>query len=155
MGQGLGWPGELGPHQWGTVEPTEQHVERQTPGLPAPPSRLGSRTLCNGTGAPDPRRMCRPSGQTGHSNAGFWKKMELKKGLCRWLKAGPGNHLLYPPQMVIAASQIQWTADVTKCLMTAKERSDKKILKVMKKKQVGSSSSVGQTWSWNWGVGRD
>lgn len=50
---------------------------------------------------------------------------------------------LYPPQMVITASQIQWTADVTKCLMTAKERSDKKILKVMKKKQVGSSSDLG------------
>lgn len=45
--------------------------------------------------------------------------------------------------MVITASQIQWTADVTKCLMTAKERSDKKILKVMKKKQVGSSSDLG------------
>lgn len=39
--------------------------------------------------------------------------------------------------MVITASQIQWTADVTKCLLTAKERGDKKILKVMKKKQVG------------------
>uniref|UniRef100_A0A8C8ZZR2 Dynein axonemal heavy chain 2 n=1 Tax=Prolemur simus TaxID=1328070 RepID=A0A8C8ZZR2_PROSS len=38
--------------------------------------------------------------------------------------------------MVITASQIQWTADVTKCLLTAKERGDKKILKVMKKKQV-------------------
>ena len=43
----------------------------------------------------------------------------------------------YVPQMVITASQIQWTADVTKCLLTAKERADKKILKVMKKKQVG------------------
>lgn len=41
-------------------------------------------------------------------------------------------------QMVITASQIQWTADVTKCLLTAKERGDKKILKVMKKKQVWS-----------------
>lgn len=40
--------------------------------------------------------------------------------------------------MVITASQIQWTADVTKCLLTAKERGDKKILKVMKKKQVGT-----------------
>lgn len=44
--------------------------------------------------------------------------------------------------MVIAASQIQWTADVTKCLLTAKERGDKKILKVLKKKQVGSPPSV-------------
>lgn len=58
-----------------------------------------------------------------------------------------------PLQVVIAASQIQWTADVTKCLMTAKERSDKKILKVMKKKQVGSPSRMGPTWSWNWCVG--
>lgn len=41
-------------------------------------------------------------------------------------------------QMVITTSQIQWTADVTKCLLTAKERADKKILKVMKKKQVGA-----------------
>lgn len=41
--------------------------------------------------------------------------------------------------MVIAASQIQWTADVTKCLLTAKEWGDKKILKVLKKKQVGTS----------------
>lgn len=43
------------------------------------------------------------------------------------------------PQVVITASQIQWTADVTKCLLTAKERADKKILKVMKKKQVGKN----------------
>lgn len=58
--------------------------------------------------------------------------------------------------MVIAASQIQWTADVTKCLMTAKERSDKKILKVMKKKQVGSSGELCEygDWprGWDWGV---
>uniref|UniRef100_A0A8C5V6J6 Dynein axonemal heavy chain 2 n=1 Tax=Microcebus murinus TaxID=30608 RepID=A0A8C5V6J6_MICMU len=47
----------------------------------------------------------------------------------KWVKEWAG-------QMVIAASQIQWTADVTKCLLTAKERGDKKILKVMKKKQV-------------------
>lgn len=38
--------------------------------------------------------------------------------------------------MVITASQIQWTADVSKCLATCKERGDKKYLKVMKKKQV-------------------
>lgn len=44
---------------------------------------------------------------------------------------------------MITASQIQWTADVTKCLLTAKERGDKKILKVMKKKQVGSPPSLG------------
>ena len=46
------------------------------------------------------------------------------------------------PQVVITASQIQWTADVTKCLLTAKERADKKILKVMKKKQVGKNHQI-------------
>lgn len=62
----------------------------------------------------------------------------LEEAGTRELKVRPANQLVYLPQVVIAASQIQWTADVTKCLMTAKERSDKKILKVMKKKQVGS-----------------
>ncbi|KAF7236750.1 Dynein heavy chain 2, axonemal [Varanus komodoensis] len=38
--------------------------------------------------------------------------------------------------MVITASQIQWTADVGKCLATCKERGDKKYLKAMKKRQV-------------------
>lgn len=53
-----------------------------------------------------------------------------------------GIHGLIPPlpdnlcQMVITASQIQWTADVSKCLATCKERGDKKYLKAMKKKQV-------------------
>ncbi|XP_048221841.1 dynein axonemal heavy chain 2 isoform X1 [Perognathus longimembris pacificus] len=59
-------------------------------------------------------------------------RVALKKFLNKrdkWVKEWAG-------QVVIAASQIQWTADVTKCLMTAKERADKKILKVMKKKQV-------------------
>ncbi|XP_058531818.1 dynein axonemal heavy chain 2 isoform X3 [Ochotona princeps] len=59
-------------------------------------------------------------------------RLALKKFLNKrdkWVKEWAG-------QMVITASQIQWTADVTKCLMTAKERGDKKILKVMKKKQV-------------------
>lgn len=56
-----------------------------------------------------------------------------------WVTKGKaGEPASVPSQVVIAASQIQWTADVTKCLMTAKEQSDKKILKVMKKKQVGS-----------------
>uniref|UniRef100_A0A8C6W7X2 Dynein axonemal heavy chain 2 n=1 Tax=Nannospalax galili TaxID=1026970 RepID=A0A8C6W7X2_NANGA len=53
-------------------------------------------------------------------------RLALKKFLNKrdkWVKEWAG-------QMVITASQIQWTADVTKCLMTAKERSDKKILKV-------------------------
>ncbi|XP_069857588.1 dynein axonemal heavy chain 2 isoform X5 [Dipodomys merriami] len=59
-------------------------------------------------------------------------RVALKKFLNKrdkWVKEWAG-------QVVITASQIQWTADVTKCLMTAKERADKKILKVMKKKQV-------------------
>uniref|UniRef100_A0A2K5CLM4 Dynein axonemal heavy chain 2 n=1 Tax=Aotus nancymaae TaxID=37293 RepID=A0A2K5CLM4_AOTNA len=59
-------------------------------------------------------------------------RLALKKFLNKrdkWVKKWAG-------QVVITASQIQWTADVTKCLLTAKERGDKKILKVMKKKQV-------------------
>uniref|UniRef100_A0ABM5EJD6 Dynein axonemal heavy chain 2 isoform X2 n=1 Tax=Pogona vitticeps TaxID=103695 RepID=A0ABM5EJD6_9SAUR len=55
------------------------------------------------------------------------KKMLTKRD--KWVKEWPG-------QMVITASQIQWTADVSKCLATCKERGDKKYLKVMKKKQV-------------------
>ncbi|XP_073903040.1 dynein axonemal heavy chain 2 isoform X5 [Castor canadensis] len=61
-------------------------------------------------------------------------RLALKKFLNKrdkWVKEWAG-------QVVIAASQIQWTADVTKCLLTAKERADKKILKVMKKKQTGA-----------------
>ncbi|XP_060146271.1 dynein axonemal heavy chain 2 isoform X6 [Globicephala melas] len=59
-------------------------------------------------------------------------RLALKKFLNKrdkWVKEWAG-------QVVITASQIQWTADVTTCLLTAKERGDKKILKVMKKKQV-------------------
>ncbi|KAM6163721.1 dynein axonemal heavy chain 2 [Rhynchocyon petersi] len=59
-------------------------------------------------------------------------RLALKKFLNKrdkWVKEWAG-------QVVITASQIQWTADVTKCLQTAKERGDKKILKVLKKKQV-------------------
>uniref|UniRef100_F1ST22 Dynein axonemal heavy chain 2 n=1 Tax=Sus scrofa TaxID=9823 RepID=F1ST22_PIG len=59
-------------------------------------------------------------------------RLALKKFLNKrdkWVKEWAG-------QLVITASQIQWTADVTKCLLTAKERGDRKILKVMKKKQV-------------------
>uniref|UniRef100_A0A2K5QED9 Dynein axonemal heavy chain 2 n=1 Tax=Cebus imitator TaxID=2715852 RepID=A0A2K5QED9_CEBIM len=59
-------------------------------------------------------------------------RLALKKFLNKrdkWVKEWAG-------QVVITASQIQWTADVTKCLLTAKERGDKKILKVVKKKQV-------------------
>ncbi len=38
--------------------------------------------------------------------------------------------------MLITASQIQWTTDVTKSLITSKERADRSALKSMKKKQV-------------------
>ncbi|XP_077326811.1 dynein axonemal heavy chain 2 [Lithobates pipiens] len=55
------------------------------------------------------------------------KKMSNKRD--KWVKEWAG-------QMLITASQIQWTTDVTKSLMTAKERADKKFLKIMKKKQV-------------------
>ncbi|XP_053218034.1 dynein axonemal heavy chain 2 isoform X2 [Podarcis raffonei] len=55
------------------------------------------------------------------------KKMLTKRD--KWVKEWPG-------QMVITASQIQWTADVSKCLATCKDRGDKKYLKAMKKKQV-------------------
>ncbi|XP_063042411.1 dynein axonemal heavy chain 2 [Engraulis encrasicolus] len=47
----------------------------------------------------------------------------------KWVRDWPG-------QMVITASQIQWTTDVTKSLMTSKERGDKSALKSMRKKQV-------------------
>ncbi|XP_038624757.1 dynein heavy chain 2, axonemal [Tachyglossus aculeatus] len=59
-------------------------------------------------------------------------RVALKKFLNKrdkWVKEWAG-------QVVITASQIQWTADVTKCLQMSKERGDKKILRVMKKKQV-------------------
>ncbi|KAH0626110.1 hypothetical protein JD844_000881 [Phrynosoma platyrhinos] len=55
------------------------------------------------------------------------KKMLTKRD--KWVKEWPG-------QMVITSSQIQWTADVSKCLVTCKDRGDKKYLKVLKKKQV-------------------
>ena len=40
--------------------------------------------------------------------------------------------------MCITASQMQWTADVTKALGLTKDRGDKKALKSLKKKQVRS-----------------
>ncbi|KAK1153304.1 dynein heavy chain 2, axonemal [Acipenser oxyrinchus oxyrinchus] len=55
------------------------------------------------------------------------KKMTGKRD--KWVKDWPG-------QMLIASSQIQWTTDVTKSLITSKERADKSALKNMKKKQV-------------------
>ncbi|XP_069805044.1 dynein axonemal heavy chain 2 isoform X1 [Dendropsophus ebraccatus] len=55
------------------------------------------------------------------------KKMSSKRD--KWVKEWAG-------QVLITSSQIQWTTDVTKSLVTAKERADKKYLKVMKKKQV-------------------
>ena len=59
-------------------------------------------------------------------------RMALKKALSKrdkWMKDWPG-------QLCVTSSQMQWTADVTKALATAKERGDKKALKSMKKKQV-------------------
>lgn len=58
----------------GTVELTEQHVERQTPEalkqrLSAPPPGSGSHTPRAGTAAPDPRRMRHPSGPPRPSSA--------------------------------------------------------------------------------------
>ncbi|XP_076454460.1 dynein axonemal heavy chain 2-like [Babylonia areolata] len=47
----------------------------------------------------------------------------------RWIKDWPG-------QMCITASQIQWTADVTRALNQVKERGEKRPLKHKKKKQV-------------------
>uniref|UniRef100_H3A7W8 Dynein axonemal heavy chain 2 n=1 Tax=Latimeria chalumnae TaxID=7897 RepID=H3A7W8_LATCH len=54
------------------------------------------------------------------------KKMTSKRD--KWVKEWPG-------QMVITSSQIQWTTDVSKSLITAKDRGDKKSVKIMKKKQ--------------------
>ncbi|XP_070711337.1 dynein axonemal heavy chain 2 [Pempheris klunzingeri] len=42
----------------------------------------------------------------------------------------------WPGQMLITASQIQWTTDVTKSLITTKDRADKPSLKSIKAKQV-------------------
>lgn len=41
--------------------------------------------------------------------------------------------------MVITASQIQWTTNVTKALLTCKEREDNAALKSIKRKQVPES----------------
>ncbi|XP_062904770.1 dynein axonemal heavy chain 2 [Mobula hypostoma] len=60
-------------------------------------------------------------------------RVSLKKMLTRrdkWVKEWPG-------QMLITASQIQWTTDVTKALISAKDLDDKKPLRVIKRKQVG------------------
>ncbi|XP_028285542.1 dynein heavy chain 2, axonemal [Parambassis ranga] len=56
----------------------------------------------------------------------------------KWVKEWPG-------QMLITASQIQWTSNITKSLILCKERSDKSSLKSMKKKQV----AILQTYSQN------
>ena len=55
------------------------------------------------------------------------KRMLSKRD--KWMKEHPG-------QMCITTSQIQWTADVTKALVTTKERGDQKPIKTLKKKQV-------------------
>eukprot|EP00064_Thunnus_orientalis_P006207 superscaffoldBa00000637_g6223 len=55
----------------------------------------------------------------------------------KWVKDWPG-------QMLITASQIQWTADVTQSLITGKERADKSSLKSMKKRQVSMLQSYSE-----------
>ncbi|XP_028810290.1 dynein heavy chain 2, axonemal isoform X2 [Denticeps clupeoides] len=55
------------------------------------------------------------------------KKMTGKRD--KWVKDWPG-------QMLITASQMQWTTDVSKSLILNKERADRSALKSMKKKQV-------------------
>lgn len=49
-------------------------------------------------------------------------------------------------QMLLTASQIQWTTDVTRALMTSKERADKSALKSLKKKQVKGAEHL-QVWT--------
>lgn len=44
--------------------------------------------------------------------------------------------------MVITASQIQWTTNVTKALLTCKERGDNTALKSIKKKQVQQTCTI-------------
>lgn len=46
------------------------------------------------------------------------------------------SNFIFGSQVCITASQIQWTQDVSKALVTSKEKADKRALKVMKKKQV-------------------
>jgi len=48
--------------------------------------------------------------------------------------------------MLITASQIQWTTDVTRALMTSKERGDTSALKSLKKKQVRGAEQL-QIWA--------
>ncbi|KAG7256348.1 hypothetical protein CRUP_022560 [Coryphaenoides rupestris] len=55
------------------------------------------------------------------------QKMTAKRD--KWVTAWPG-------QMVITASQMQWTSDVTKALAVGKEKANKSELKALKKKQV-------------------
>ncbi|XP_045920170.1 dynein axonemal heavy chain 2 isoform X2 [Micropterus dolomieu] len=56
----------------------------------------------------------------------------------KWVRDWPG-------QMLITASQIQWTTDVTKSLITNKERADKSSLKSMRKKQVSMLQCYSET----------
>ncbi|KAI3375810.1 hypothetical protein L3Q82_004092 [Scortum barcoo] len=56
----------------------------------------------------------------------------------KWVRDWPG-------QMLITASQIQWTTDVTKALITGKERGNKYSLKSMKKKQVSMLHCYSET----------
>ncbi|XP_074657783.1 dynein axonemal heavy chain 2-like [Tubulanus polymorphus] len=59
-------------------------------------------------------------------------RVALRRALTKrdkWIKEWCG-------QLCITASQMQWTADVTKALQSTKDRGDKRALKSMKKKQV-------------------
>ncbi|XP_070849918.1 dynein axonemal heavy chain 2 [Chaetodon trifascialis] len=64
------------------------------------------------------------------------KKMKGQRD--KWVRDWPG-------QMLITASQIQWTTDVTNSLITSKDRGDKSSLKTMKKKQVSMLQCYSET----------
>ncbi|XP_056602033.1 dynein axonemal heavy chain 2 isoform X3 [Triplophysa dalaica] len=63
------------------------------------------------------------------------KKMVGKRG--KWVRDWPG-------QMLITTSQIQWTTDVTRALVTNKETTDKSALKSLKKKQVSMLNQLSE-----------
>ncbi|XP_071333968.1 dynein axonemal heavy chain 2 [Trachinotus anak] len=64
------------------------------------------------------------------------KKMTAQRD--KWVRDWPG-------QMLITASQIQWTSDVTKSLITNKERADKSALKSLRKRQVSMLQGYSET----------
>ncbi|KAA0723088.1 Dynein heavy chain 2, axonemal [Triplophysa tibetana] len=63
------------------------------------------------------------------------KRMAGKRG--KWVRDWPG-------QMLITTSQIQWTTDVTRALVTNKETTDKSALKSLKKKQVSMLNQLSE-----------